>query len=142
MSSCAGFIFSGRRRPGRERRWEGRTSVMSKELSLMASKALPFMEFRGERPVAAPRLQFSNKLVELRKASVWYSVRCGCLCNCLNLCSRRCHDGRCQCDAMALPARFTGNEDGLRAHERIDGDGARSMDARENPKCVQVRPVR
>jgi len=52
----------------------GRTSIMPKELSLMANKALPFMDFRGGRPVAVPRLQFDTKLVKLRKASVWYSV--------------------------------------------------------------------
>ena len=40
----------------------------------MPSKALPFIELRGGRPVAVPRLQFGIKLGVLRKAAVWYSV--------------------------------------------------------------------
>jgi hypothetical protein len=47
---------------------------MGKEISscFMPSKALPFMDFRGGRPVTVPRLQFGTKFLELRKAAVWY----------------------------------------------------------------------
>jgi hypothetical protein len=54
----------------------GRTSVMYKELlsCFMPSKALPFMDLRGGRPVTVPRFEFGIKPVELRKAAVWNSV--------------------------------------------------------------------